>query len=52
MVCVVIIVKCKKEEEIIDSDSNPVYGMYYFGDGEQMYDTDIEIVDENDYYEN
>ena len=32
-------------------DMNPVYGMYYFADGEQIDAGKSEVVDDNDYYD-
>ena len=34
-----------------EEDDNPVYGVYYFGDGDQKVDNgEIEMVDENEVY--
>ena len=34
----------------MDEDMNPVYGLYYFGDGERVDDNNSEMMDENTYY--
>ena len=47
--------KKKKDEnerkQPIDGDMNPVYGLYYFNDGERVDDSNAEVMDENSYYD-
>ena len=47
--------KKKKEEnkrsQPISEDMNPVYGLYYFSDGERVDDSNVEVMDENSYYD-
>ena len=34
-----------------EEDLNPVYGFYYFANGQQIDDNNAEATDENQYYE-
>ena len=44
--------KATKEETTTRSeDVNPVYGFYYFVDGQHVDDNNAEATDENQYYE-
>ena len=43
--------KEKERKQPIDEDMNPVYGLYYFSDGERVDDSSAEVVDENSYYD-
>ena len=43
--------KTKKEIQG-GEDLNPVYGLYYFEDGQQIDDKNAEAIDENQDYEN
>ena len=40
----------KKSNQAMDEDLNPVYGLYYFSDGERVDDNNSEMMDENTYY--
>ena len=42
----------KKKEIQGGEDLNPVYGLYYFEDGQQIDDKNAEAIDENQDYEN
>ena len=42
--------KENKSNQAMDEDMNPVYGLYYFGDGERVDDNNSEMMDENTYY--
>ena len=33
-----------------NADENPVYGMYYFADGQHIDDGTVEVQDDNTYY--
>ena len=33
------------------SDSNPIYGLYYFSEDSRMYTGECEAADTNDFYE-
>ena len=56
LVLVLILVLVKKRNQRKEArapgvvDMNPVYGMYYFADGEQIDAGRSEVVDDNDYY--
>ena len=39
-----------KEEVIAQGDENPVYGMYYFANGEHIDYGSAEVQDDNEYY--
>ena len=41
----------KKDTSTRSEDLNPVYGFYYFADGQQVDDNNAEATDENQYYE-
>ena len=41
-----------KKEIQGQEDLNPVYGLYYFEDGQQIDDKNAEAIDENQDYEN
>ena len=43
--------KKNKREQPIGGDMNPVYGLYYFSDGERVDDSNAEVMDENSYYD-
>ena len=43
--------KEKERKQPMDEDMNPVYGLYYFSDGERVDDSNAEVVDENSYYD-
>ena len=52
-----IICKCKRRKRTKSSssveennDENPVYGMYYFADGEHIDYETAEVQDDNEYY--
>ena len=38
------------EEVVEQGDENPVYGMYYFANGEHIDYGSVEVHDDNDYY--
>ena len=40
----------KREEVIAQGDENPVYGMYYFANGEHIDYGSAEVEDDNAYY--
>ena len=42
--------KENKSNQAMDEDLNPVYGLYYFSDGERVDDNNSEMMDENTYY--
>ena len=51
----VLVFKRKKNQrsvtgEIKSEDLNPVYGMYYFSDGERIDESQSEVADGNEYY--
>ena len=39
-----------REEVITQGDENPVYGMYYFANGEHIDYGSVEVEDDNMYY--
>ena len=45
----------KKKEKVGQAarseDANPIYGFYYFSDGQKIDDNNAEATDENQYYE-
>ena len=45
--------KKEKEHQAVrhKEDLNPVYGFYYFANGQQIDDNNAEATDENQYYE-
>ena len=43
--------KENKRKQPINGDMNPVYGLYYFNDGERVDDSNAEVMDENSYYD-
>ena len=43
--------KENKSSQPINEDLNPVYGLYYFSDGERVDDSNAEVMDENSYYD-
>ena len=43
--------KKDKSSQPISEDLNPVYGLYYFSDGERVDDSSVEVLDENSYYD-
>ena len=45
--------KKEKEHQAVrrEEDLNPVYGFYYFANGQQIDDNNAEATDENQYYE-
>ena len=57
LVLVLVLVLVKKMNQRKEArapgvvDMNPVYGMYYFADGEQIDAGKSEVVDDNDYYD-
>ena len=40
-----------KEQTDRSEDINPIYGFYYFSDGQKIDDNNAEAEDENQYYE-
>ena len=42
--------KENKSNQAMDEDMNPVYGLYYFSDGERVDENNSEMMDENTYY--
>ena len=40
-----------KEHTDRSEDINPIYGFYYFSDGQKIDDNNAEAEDENQYYE-
>jgi len=49
-----LFIRRQKSRKEIQSgeDLNPVYGLYYFEDGQQIDDKNAEAIDENQDYEN
>ena len=49
-----LIRKCKRRKRttsaVENNDENPVYGMYYFADGEHIDYGSVEVQDDNAYY--
>ena len=49
-----LICKCKRRKRktsaVENNDENPVYGMYYFADGEHIDYGCVEVQDDNAYY--
>ena len=43
--------KENKRSPPISEDLNPVYGLYYFSDGQRVDDSSVEVMDENSYYD-
>ena len=43
--------KKKEQEHVRSEDVNPVYGIYYFSDGQKIDENNAEATDENQYYE-
>ena len=43
--------KKSKDMSASSEDENPVYGIYYFSTGQKIDDNNVEVVDENQYYE-
>ena len=57
LLCIAVLVfflcrrkKNVKEEVVAHGDENPVYGMYYFADGEHIDYGSVEVEDDNAYY--
>ena len=40
-----------QNHDLQDGDINPMSGMYYFADGENIDESQSEVVDGNNYYE-
>ena len=43
--------KEKRRKQPVHEDLNPVYGLYYFSDGQRIDDSNAEVADENAYYD-
>ena len=57
LLCIAVLVfflcrhkKNVKEEVVVHGDENPVYGMYYFANGEHIDYGSAEVEDDNMYY--
>ena len=50
---IVLVLRCRKKRGAKESkaeDENPVYGIYYFADGERIDESRSEVVDHNENY--